>query len=176
MSHSAIHSKADLDVAKAERRARRTWVTIIVGLLGLQVAIGVFSLVLATGDSSSAIIPNYYQSAVNWDSTRRARQLTRDLQWQLRKMVGPVDTRTGRRELQIQVFDPQGRTVEGLNLSAKLFHHADGANIYRVDLQEVSAGFYVGTTALEQSGLWQVDLQIEGDHGIAADSSELWVE
>lgn len=164
------------DIAQAERRARRVWVSIIVGLLGLQVVTGVFTVMLATGDSSAAIIPNYYQSAVNWDSTRRARKLMLDLRWKIMRFVGPVDPQTKRREVRIQVLDSKQRPVENLNLSARLFHHARGADIYQLKLQEISPGLYAGQTALTQSGQWQIDLQVEGDHGIAADSSELWVE
>ncbi len=169
-------TEKDGDLADIERRARRVWVSIVVGLLGLQIAIGVSAIVLATSDSKSAIIPNYYQSAVNWDSTRRARQLMLDLRWKLERQVSPLDSSSKRREILVRVSDSQDRAVENLNVQARVFHHADGATIYQLRLLEVSPGLYSGQTALAKSGLWQIDLQIEGDHGIAADSDEFWVE
>jgi nitrogen fixation protein FixH len=167
---------SDTDMIVAEQRARRFWVSLIVGLLGLQVAIGVAAISLATGDGSVAIIPNYYQSAVNWDTTRRARQLMGDLDWKLQRSVGPVQSKSQRREFRVQVSDASGQNVENLNIAARVFHHAHGDTIYQLKLDEIQPGIYATSTALCQSGLWQVDLQIEGDHGIAADSSELWVE
>jgi hypothetical protein len=168
--------KQDSHLATMERRARRTWVSIVVGLLGLQVAGGIAAFTLATGDNSSAIIPGYYQSAVNWDVTRRARQLTRDLGWHLQHEVSPVDAASGDREVLIAIRGPAGESITGSNVSARVFHHAQGANIHQLDLHERLPGIYAGKTTLAKSGVWQIDLRIEGDHGIAAASSEVWVD
>ena len=66
------------DMQQLERRARRFWVSVIVGFLGLQVLIGVASVVLALNDPSVAVIPNYHQSALDWDVTHRARNVQKN--------------------------------------------------------------------------------------------------
>ena len=159
-----------------ERRARRVWVSIVAGLLGLQVMGGVVAIWLATSDSSSAIIPGYYQSAVNWDVTRRARQLTHKLGWQLEHQVGPVDGDLVSRQLSVRVVDSRGEGVAGLSVSARVFHHAQGASIHQLGLRETTTGTYAGRTALVKSGVWQIDLRFEGEQGIAGDSCEVWVD
>lgn len=159
---------------QAERKARLFWVSLIVGLLGIQVLIGGTSIYLAVSDPTSAVIPNYYDAAVNWDSTRRARELTIQLGWKIMPVVSePTD---GRRSIQIQVLSPGAEAVGGLNMSASIFHHARGSEIYQLRFQEVARGLYRATTTLTQAGLWQMDLQLEGDHGIAAQSRELLVQ
>ncbi len=59
------------ELEQAERRARHFWVSLIVGLLGLQVAGGITAIFLSVGDPSMAIVPNYHQAALNWDVTSR---------------------------------------------------------------------------------------------------------
>lgn len=159
----------------AERKARRFWVSLIVGLLGLQVVIGIASVILAISDPTAAVIKDYYQSAVNWDSTRRARQLTAQLGWDLDVSVGPVLPGGRERQLRLTVSSSDQMPVESLVVSASFFHHAKGSDVHQMRLVEVGEGVYVGTTTLTQSGLWQLELQIAGDHGLAEQTAELLV-
>lgn len=160
---------------RAERRARHFWVTGIVGLLGLQVIIGFTAIMLSIGDSTVTVIPNYYQSAVDWDTTRRARQLTQQLGWHVTPSAGPTETETATRELRVLITSDDGDSVSDLNVLAKVYHHAQGSRIHEIRLYEESRGVYVGITGLTKPGLWQIDLQIEGEHGIAAESQEMTV-
>lgn len=160
--------------ARLERRARRTWVGIVVGLLGLQVVSGITTVVLATGDSTAAVIPNYHQSAVNWDSTRRARQLTEKLGLKVvADVAAPIQ---GKRVLRLSVKDAAGQPVEGLHLHAQVYHHARGSDIYKLSLQEQAPGHYFATTTLTQAGAWQLQVRLEGDHGIAEVFREIQVQ
>lgn len=164
------------ELERVERRARRFWLTFVVGFLSLQVVIGITSIVLATNDPTVAVIPNYHSSAVNWDTTRRSRQLTNELGWTVTPVIGEVVEGTGRREFAIKVVGPNQDPISDLNLTAKLFHHARGAAIYELKLDEAKPGVYVGMTKLTQAGLWQVQVQMEGDHGIASISREVLVQ
>lgn len=164
-----------LELVAAERRARHFWVAVIVGLLSLQVAGGITSVILAVGDPSAAIVPHYHQSALNWDSTRRARQLTQQLGWQIHTSVGQWMQDSGTRELQVEIKNAEGLAIEELNLSARIFHHARGRDVQAVRLVEKFDGVYAAEVGLVQSGVWQVDLKIEGDHGVASESREVLV-
>ena len=168
-----ITSPADL--LAAEKHARHFWVGLVVGLLGLQIAGGMFAVYLAMADPSSAIVPNYHYSAVNWDTTRRARQLTEHLEWNISTTVGAQLSESDRRVVRVEICDSQGAPMRGLNITASLYHHARGSEIHAIRFIEVDPGVYSGTTSLTQPGLWQVTLQIEGDHGVAEDSRELRV-
>ncbi len=92
---------------RLERRARRFWVGIIVVFLGLQVLIGVASIVLSLSDPSVAVIPNYHQAALDWDVTHRARQLANQLGWNIDYNVIPSQE-AGHRTLLVSILDRGG--------------------------------------------------------------------
>ncbi len=159
------------ELARAERRARRFWVTLIVGFLSLQVLIGIGTLFLALGDPSVAIIPNYHQSALDWDVTHREREALRRLGWDVQTSVG---ARLGnQRLLSIRVTGSQGRPIEGLRTRASVFHFSRGSEVYEAALQEIEPGLYAAPLDLARAGLWQVDLSFEGDHGTASQRIEV---
>lgn len=162
--------------ATLERRARRWWVSGIVSLLGLQVFIGIGSVILAVGDPTVAVVPNYHQKALDWDTTQRAAQLTGKLGWQVKPLVGLVSADGGKRLVRVSIQDQQGQPVSDLHVSAAVYHHARGSEVYNLNLVETDAGYYEGTTSLTQAGVWQVYVQIEGMHGIASDNREMMVE
>ena len=62
-----------------------------------------------------------------------------------------------------------------LHVAAKIYHHASGNEIHEVRFQELEPGMYSGTTQLVQAGLWQLDLRMEGDQGIAGEIREVTV-
>ncbi len=163
------------EMQRVEVRARRVWVSVIVGFLGLQVLIGAASIVLALNDPTVAVIPNYYQSALDWDVTHQARQLTDQLAWQIDYNVIPSD-QAGQRTLLVSILDRDGKPVSDRNVTAKLFRHARGGVVDKFKLKEIAAGNYQADTKLTEKGLWQVELVIEGDHGIASLSRELEVK
>jgi nitrogen fixation protein FixH len=164
-----------IELQQLERRARRFWVSVIVGFLGLQVLIGVASVVLALNDPSVAIIPNYHQSALDWDVTHRARQLADQLGWQIDYNVVPAE-QPGQRSLLVTILDRDSQPVRDLNVSAKLYRHARGGNIDKFRLKAVADGNYQADTKLTEKGLWQIELVIEGEHGIASLSREFEVK
>ncbi|MEO8268709.1 MAG: FixH family protein [Aureliella sp.] len=162
--------------AREERNARRWWGAGIVGLLGLQVVIGGGSVFLALGDPTVAIVPNYHQKALDWDASQRAFHLTEKLGWTAVPLVSLPSPETGKRLVRVSVRDRLGHRVSDLNLTAKVYHHARGSEIYDLKFVETDAGYYEAMTSLVKPGLWQVSLQIEGSHGIASDTREMMVE
>ena len=56
------------ETQKANRRAAWRWGGFVVGLLSLQVAGGITAIVLATGDESVAVVPNYHEKSLQWDA------------------------------------------------------------------------------------------------------------
>ena len=157
-----------------ERKARRFWVSVIVGFLSLQVMIGVASIVLALNDPSVAVIPNYHQSALDWDVTHRARSLTDELGWQIDYNVIPAE-QAGKRSLIVTVMDRDGKPLGDLRVSAKVYRHARGGEVDKFSLRAVADGNYQADTKLSEKGLWQIELMFEGEHGVASLSRELEV-
>jgi nitrogen fixation protein FixH len=176
-STSAIPTRTTAtELARVERNARRWWVAGIVGLLSLQVVIGVGSVILAVGDPTVAIVPNYHQKALDWDASQRAVHLTEKLGWQVVPLVSLTSPETGKRLVRVAIRDRMDQPVSDLNLSARVYHHARGSEVYDLTFVETDAGYYEAMTSLVQPGMWQVSLQIEGSHGIASDTREMMVE
>jgi nitrogen fixation protein FixH len=169
-------SPSAAQLAHAERRARRFWVSLIVGLLGLQVLIGFGSIWLSLGDPTVAVVPNYHQKALDWDTTRRARQLTKTLGWQISPIVGVLDPDKHQRLVRIAIRDRSGKVVSNLNVSAQVYHHARGANIHELRFTETDPGYYEAAAGLAEAGLWELQLQMEGAHGVASEVRDLIVE
>lgn len=167
-----VPDKADLQ--QIERRARRFWVGLIVTLLGIQVIVGLGSVYLALGDPTVAVIPNYHQSALDWDIKHRAQQLLERLKWQV--TVEASSIAADQRTLQVRIEGPQGEPIELLNVRGKVYHHARGQEIAQVVLKETTAGNYAGQVPITRPGLWQIELAIEGDHGIANKTTTIEVE
>lgn len=164
------------ELARVERNARRWWVAGIVGLLGLQVVIGIGSVILAVGDPTVAIVPNYHQKALDWDASQRAVHLTKKLGWNVMPLVSLPSPETGKRLVRVAVRDRLDQPVSDLNVSASVYHHARGSEVYDLKFVETDSGYYESMTSLVQPGVWQVNLQIEGNHGIAIDAREMMVE
>lgn len=55
---------------RAERNSKRIWVSLVVLLLGLQIGIGAIAISLATSDPSVAVVPDYHEAALNWDTDK----------------------------------------------------------------------------------------------------------
>jgi nitrogen fixation protein FixH len=164
------------ELVRLERNARRWWVSAIVGLLGLQVVVGVGSVMLALGDPTVAIVPNYHQKALDWDASQRAAHLTGKLGWKVSPLVSLASPETGMRLVRVSVMNRTGQPVSDLNISAKVYHHARGSEVYDLKMVETDAGYYEATTSLSSAGLWQIYLQIEGEHGVASDTRDMVVE
>ncbi len=163
----------------AERKAKWTWGAFIIFMLGLQVAGGVTAIVLASGDPSVAIVPNYHKAALNWDMTHRQRQMIESLGWKVDVAINaqPIATdEKGGLGLEANVVDPLGNPVEGLRILAKVYHHARGTEVDTLSMSELNPGVYSANTAFIRGGTYQVDMRVEGPHGIAAVSRTVEVE
>lgn len=154
----------------AERRARRFWVSVIVGLLGLQVLGGIGTIYLATRDSSVAVIPNYYQAGLDWDITKRNRDLFVTMGWSCVVDVHEADLEYNQRMITIQVRDKLHQPVVDLRVTGQIYHHARGNDVHRLQFDQSHPGEYVAMIKMTQSGLWQMNLTFEGDHGIAEEN------
>jgi len=166
------------ELAAAEKRARRFWVSLIVGFLGLQVVGGVVAIYLATSDPTVAIIPNYYQAGLNWDVTKRNRDLFTTLGWICSVHVQEKDPQLNQRTVLIQIRNKSNQPVSGLRIRGQIYHHARGQEVHRLSFDESEShpGDYVAIIQMSQAGLWQVNLALDGDHGIAEETLEINVD
>jgi nitrogen fixation protein FixH len=146
---------------RAARRAGWFWGTLVVGFLSLQLTIGGVAIYLATGDPSVAVVPDYYQKAVDWDRTLAIRQASDQLGWRAEIDVTSASTSTGDRVLTIQILDASGQPVDRLGGECELYHHARASQRQRIPLKSVGRGCYQGIARMPEKGLWEISLRLE---------------
>lgn len=147
---------------RLERRAKWFWVSLICGLLGMQLVIGGVALYLSTSDPSMAVIPDYYEKSLAWDETKQARGAAERLGLSLQLQASDVVDQKGMRALELRVFDSLGQPVDGLNAYGAIYHHARANQQYDISLQSVGEGRYLVLAPMRRNGVWQVELAIEG--------------
>lgn len=161
-------------MARQETKARRWWTLGVCTLLGMQIAIGAVAITLANNDSTVAVIPNYYSSAVNWDATRRAREHFQDLGWTVN--IGASSVFEEQRNVTISLKTEEQQPIENHRVTAQVFHHAKGSEIHTLKFEDAGNGLYSAKSDLLRGGLWSVKLRIEGERGVAEVVQDVWVE
>lgn len=150
------------DERRLARRAAWFWGTLVVTFLGMQVAIGAVAIVLATGDPSVAVVPDYYQKALDWDKSMEAQRVSDLLGWTANIQIGEPLDQTGQRYLSVRVLDSAGNGVDDLQGKMRLFHHARAMDIQEVYLEFLGSGVYRGKCLMERDGYWDAELKFAG--------------
>ncbi len=143
---------------EASYRAGWLWGTIVVLLLGSQVAIGIAAVVLASGDPSVAIVPGYHDKALVWDETAERRRQSDRLGWTVF-----YDLRSESPTLRIT--DAAGTAIDGLSGTLTLYHHARAASPRVVGVGRRSEQGYPVALPFDRVGLWQFDLDLSSETG-----------
>jgi nitrogen fixation protein FixH len=144
----------------------KRWAWIVVGLLGVQMAGVVVMMRIAKDDAGFAVEPDYYEKAVRWDETARARASAERLGWGAAATLGPVIGAEGERELRVRL-DGAGAGLTGATVRAEVFPHARSGQRSRVELVELEGGEYAARVAAVRGGLWEVRLEITKGGGAA---------
>lgn len=148
--------------ASVERRARRIWVSVIVGLLGIQVLIGAVSIHLATNDQSAAVVPNYHQAALDWDQTKQAALAASRNGWRMSLTTSDVADGRGMRAVELVAIDADRRPIESLVVTGQVYHHAVAGQVESIEFRSVGDGRYLAMAPMARRGLWQINLNIQG--------------
>jgi hypothetical protein len=144
----------------------KRWAWIVVGLLGVQMAGVITMMRIAKDDPGFGIEPDYYQKAVKWDETARARASAERLGWSASATLGPVIGAGGERELRVRL-EGAGGALAGATVRAEVFPHARSGERSRVELVELEGGVYAARVAAVRGGLWEVRLEITQGAGAA---------
>ena len=147
---------------RAEKRARRFWVSLVVCLLGIQVVIGGVALQLAVGDPSGAVVPSYHEAALNWDQTHHARLASTRLGWAIETVVSDVADESGMRAIEIHVQNELAESASDLEIAGQIYHHARACKVQSVAFASVGEGRYIAMAPMARDGLWQLEFEIQG--------------
>lgn len=155
-------SPAPDSIQSAEKRAKRFWIALVVFLFIVQSTIMGSVMHLAIGDPAAAVVPDYHNAALNWDATRRALEAADRLGWQVALNASDVADGRGLRALELIILDADGKGIDDLVISGKLYHHARAGETYPVDLNSVGQGKYMTLAPAARPGLWQLEIKLDG--------------
>ena len=151
------------ELQRANRRAAWRWGSLIVGLLGLQVAGGVIAILLATGDESVAVVPNYHEKALNWDREIAAQAASAALGWKCD--VAPTGAGSLPAGLRIALTNREGNPVQVVSGTLRLYRHARANDVRELPIRPGEFSLVELPGCFEVAGLWQVILELRGDRG-----------
>lgn len=145
-------------MSKRNRRAATFWGSLVVGLLGIQVLVGVGAVVIATADPSASIVPDYYEKALRWDDEKAARVASDALGWDATVSLSPAADRQGERTVVVSILDGSGEPVADADVRGRVYHHARAAEPVPIVFRGQGGGHYTATAPVARDGLWQFDL------------------
>ena len=134
---------------------------VVCGLLGGQMIFIAIAITLATGDRSFAVVPDYYQKAVDWDQRKADLAASDALGWSIEVRPGEAADALGQRQLAVVVRGREGLPIEGATVHVDFFHHARAKDNQSAELVELVPGQYAAQVKMPQDGRWQFDLEIE---------------
>lgn len=142
----------------------RAWPWALGLILALTVAGNIWVMRVAGGDPSFAIEPDYYQQAVDWDSTMAQSARNTALGWVLSARLGSPGT-DGGAEVIATLRDADGVPVLGATMRVAASHNARGAEILTAELTPSEDGRYTATIPAARRGLWELrfEAQRSGD-------------
>lgn len=136
--------------------AARWWPAVLAAVLAITVVANVALYWKANHDPSFAVEPDYYQRAVDWDSTVARRQRSAALGWRVTVRLAPP--KSGRTTLGVGLSSADGVALDSLVVRAEASFNARGAEVFAVRLLPVGPGRYAAQIPSTEQGLWRVDL------------------
>lgn len=134
----------------------RIWPTIIIAVLVIDVAVGFVLMRVANSDPHAAVEPDYYQKAVDWDSTMAQARRNAALGWQVKPALGAISAAHDA-NLELGIVDGTGAMVRGAVVEVEAVQVAHAEEVVRGQLAEGgdSSG-YSARLPFGRPGLWEV--------------------
>ncbi len=134
----------------------RIWPTMIVAALLGNVVLGVVLVRLAGGDRHFAVESNYYQKAVNWDSTMAQAGRNTVLGWVMVPSLGPVRS-DGGDTLRVTLHTAAGEPVRDALVTLEAMPVAFAGEVARATLRATGEpGQYAAVGVIRRVGLWEL--------------------
>ncbi len=140
------------------RRAPLIWGAFVIAFLGGQVAMGIVAVILATGDPSFAVVPDYHEKAMHWDDSTQIQTASDELGWTASIELSAAADAVGARTIVVKLTDRSGQPIEDASLHLRAFHHARAGEPVRLSLRSHQDGHYTAAVPMRREGLWQFEL------------------
>lgn len=134
---------------------------VVLGLLGGHMIFIMTAITLATGDSSFAVVPDYYQKAVDYDERKALLAESEQLGWQIELAAAEQIDAIGEREVVVMLRDRDGQPVTDAAVQVFGYHYARAGDPVAFESVEVLPGQYVGKARVGREGFWQFEVSAE---------------
>ena len=135
------------------------WPLVVIGLLVGGAGANVGFMLVATGDASFAVEPDYYRKALDWDRTMAQEARNAELGWSVSARL----ERAGRADdarLVARVTDRAGAPVGGARVAVEAFASARASQIVSATLDPRGDGIYATSLPSGRPGLWELRLRV----------------
>jgi len=135
------------------------WPLVIVGLLVGGAGANIGLMLVATGDASFAVEPDYYRKALDWDRSMAQEARNAELGWsvstRLERAGGPAEAR-----LVARVTDRAGVPLRGARVAVEAFASARASQIVSATLDPEGDGVYATGLPAGRPGLWELRVRV----------------
>lgn len=131
------------------------WPIAVAGVLATTVAANIWVMIIARGDPSFAIEPDYYQKALAWDTTVAQEQRNAALGWHLTPAMGPIAS-DGRALITARLTDSTGAGIPDAVVRVSALAIARAADVRQVTLVSEGAGEYGARFEAQRAGQWEL--------------------
>ena len=136
-----------------------SWKYVVIGLLGLNVAIVAVTVILAGNEDRATPEPDYYAKAMHWDDHRRQLSRNRDLGWKI-SWDGIEFSPSGDRVVRVGVKDAKGEAIVDATVSVIIYHNAASNSRLAGTALAESPGSYKVQLPAPRGGAWTVRAEI----------------
>lgn len=135
------------------------WPLVVIGLLVGGAGANVGFMLVATGDASFAVEPDYYRKALDWDRTMAQEARNAELGWSISTRLEHAG-RPGQARLIARVTDRAGAPLGGARVSVEAFASARASQIVFATLEPQGDGVYAVGLPSGHPGLWELRLRV----------------
>lgn len=134
---------------------------VVLGLLGGHMIFIMVAITLATGDRSFAVVPDYYQKAVDYDERKALLTESAELGWQADLVPSDQLDAVGQREVVVMLRDQKGRPITDAAVRVSGYHYARAGEPVAFEAIEALPGQYVGKARVAREGFWQFEIDVQ---------------
>ncbi|MEM9414394.1 MAG: FixH family protein [Planctomycetota bacterium] len=134
---------------------------LVIGFLATHMLFIFIAISLAVGDRSFAVVPDYYQKAVDWDERKELLAASEALGWSAEILPAREVSMHGERELLVKLLDREGRPIESAHVAATLYPITRAKQLSELTLQPADEpGQYTAIADMRQEGVWHITLYV----------------
>jgi len=136
-------------------RQDRIWPVIIISVLAIDVLVGFALIRVANSDPHAAIEANYYQKAVNWDSTQAQARQNVALGWTLAPSLSAIGP-DHQAMLTFRLRNEAGAALAGAAVMVEARHVAHAEEVMASVLPATPDSSYAAPILMTRAGLWEL--------------------